>query len=201
MLGPYAWALCLGPILGPYSWALCLGPMLGPYAWALCLGPMLELYAWATSSRWLGQQLATRVGPRSASSTSRHSTSSRSVAPPENVSVTAPPGGLTSANSTARRLRILSFLAGSTFLHLQASTRSNRSAARQRRSSGLAAIAAGQSNRSSARTSRFSAGRQCTSATLTSASWRWAETTSRSSLSRATNLTGSMAGSLGRLFL
>ena len=46
------------------------------------------------------------------SSASRHSTSSRSTAPPEKVSVTTPAGASVSANSTASRLRTASLLGG-----------------------------------------------------------------------------------------
>jgi len=54
-----------------------------------------------------------------------------------------------------------------------------------------------QSKRARLITSRFSAGRQWTSATLTVASCRWVETTSRSSRSRAASLRSSMGSSLG----
>src|SRR6476660_8203072 len=146
-----------------------------------------------TSSRWTGRSAAGQDGPRSASSASRHSTSSRSMAPPENMRVTTPAGGSVSENSTASRLSTASLPAGFTWRHLQQLTRSKRSAERQRRSSGLVPSAASQSKRLSATTTRFSCGRQITSATLTRASCRWVDTTSRSSRSRATNFTWSMA--------
>ncbi len=57
-----------------------------------------------------------------------------------------------------------------------------------------------QSKRLSATTKRLSCGRHMTSATLTSASCRWVDTTSRSSRSRATNFTGSMTRSRRRYF-
>src|SRR5262249_7755760 len=110
--------------------------------------------------------------------------------------VTTPPGGSVSENSTASRLSTAAFPAGSTFRHLQQLTRSKRSADRQRLSSAFVPSAESQSKRLSATTTRFSFGRQMTSQTLTSASCRWVETTSRSSRSRATNFTGSMTRSL-----
>ncbi len=83
-----------------------------------------------------------RTGPRSASSASRHSTSSRSAPPPEKIKVTTPAGASVSSNSTARRLSTASLPAGSTLRHLQPLTRSKRSAERQRRSSGWSRSAA-----------------------------------------------------------
>ena len=58
-----------------------------------------------TSIAWAGQHSVTQAGPRSASSASRHSTSSRSAAPPENVRVTTPAGWSVSSNETASRFR------------------------------------------------------------------------------------------------
>src|SRR5262249_37699264 len=112
--------------------------------------------------------------------------------PPEKMRFTIPAGGSVSENSTASRLSTAPLPAGLTFRHLQHLTRSKRSAARQRLSSGFVPSAESQSKRSSAITRRFSCGRHMTSATLTSASCRWVDTTSRSSRSRATNFTGSM---------
>src|SRR5262249_60310663 len=80
-----------------------------------------------------GQAAVVQDGPRSASPASRHSTSSRNVAPPENVSITTPDGASVSENSTARRLRTASLCAGSICRHLHAMTRSKRRAARRLR--------------------------------------------------------------------
>ena len=62
-------------------------------------------------------------------------------APPEKISVTTPAGASVGSNSTARRLRTASLPSGLTCLHLQASTRSKRSAERRRRSCGVRCIA------------------------------------------------------------
>ena len=47
----------------------------------------------SSPSAWAGHAAVVQVGPRSASSASRHSTSRRSTAPPEKVSVTTPAQG------------------------------------------------------------------------------------------------------------
>src|SRR6185312_6387911 len=86
-----------------------------------------------SASRCIGQQAVVQAGPRSASSASRHSTSSRSAASPEKVRVTTPEGASVGENSTASRLSTASLPAGSTCRHLHDSTRSKRSAARRRR--------------------------------------------------------------------
>src|SRR6185295_13686624 len=145
------------------------------------------------TSAWAGQRPVVQVDPRSANSASRHSTSSRTVAPPENSSRMTPDGASVSLNSTARRLRTSSLCAGSTCRHLQLKTRSNRRAARRRRNSGLSPCAPSQSNRLRATTTRLSSGRHRMSETLTTASCRWVEATSRSSSSRTTNFSASMA--------
>src|SRR5260370_5220760 len=133
-----------------------------------------------------------QVGPRSASSASRHSTSSRKTPPAENRRFTTPAGVSVGSNSTASRFSTAALPAGLTCLHLQAETRSNRSAARQRRNSGLSPSAESQSKRSSPITSRFSCGRHNTSATFTVASCKWVEMIARSSSSRATNFSDCM---------
>src|SRR5262249_13123680 len=144
------------------------------------------------SSTWIGRTPAGQDGPRSASSASRHSTSSRNVPPPEKMRFTTPAGGSVSENSTASRLSTASLPAGVAFRHLPHLSRPKRRTPRHRLSSGFVPSAESQSKRLSAITRRFSCGRHMTSATLTSASWRWVDTTSRSSRSRATNFTGSM---------
>src|SRR5207248_3965116 len=116
--------------------------------------------------RWLGQAAVVHTGPRSASSTSRHSISSRSAASPENTRVTKPAGGSDSANSTASRLSTASGSSREMFRHLTASTRSNRKAVRRRRKLGAASIAASQSNRLRPSTTRRSADRQTISPIL-----------------------------------
>ncbi len=63
-------------------------------------------------SAWAGQAAVVQVGPRSASSASRHSTSSRSAPPPEKLRVTTPAGSSVCVNSTERRLRTASSPAG-----------------------------------------------------------------------------------------
>ena len=68
------------------------------------------------------------------------------LAPPEKVRVTTPAGASVSSNSTASRLSTASLPCGSTLRHLQAVTRSKRSAVRRRRSSGC--VACGRASRS-----------------------------------------------------
>ena len=82
--------------------------------------PILSVYAdfasapsaSASTSAWAGHDAAIQDGPRSASSASRHSTSSRTDAPPEKVSMTTPDGASVSENSTASRLRTASLRTG-----------------------------------------------------------------------------------------
>src|SRR5262249_1655186 len=81
------------------------------------------------SSTWIGRTAAGQDGPRSASSASRHSTSSRSVPPPEKMRFTIPAGGSVSENSTASRLSTASLPAGLTLRPLPHFTRSKRRAA------------------------------------------------------------------------
>src|SRR4029079_14661256 len=145
------------------------------------------------TSAWAGQRPVVQLEPRSATSASRPSTSSRIVAPPENSSRTTPDGASVSLNSTARRLRTSSLCERSICRHLQVKTRSNRRAARRRLNSGLSLCAPSQSKRLRATTRRFSCGRHRMSETLTTASCRWVEATSRSSSSRTTNFSWSMA--------
>ncbi len=128
-----------------------------------------------------------------ASSASRHSTSSRSAAPPENVNVITPPGGSFSANETASRLSVLSLAGGIDVAALHARTRSKRSAERQRRNAGASPFAASPVEAIERRPpAAFRPGASGCLPTFTTASWRCAETTPMSSPSRATSLRRSM---------
>src|SRR5262249_37566091 len=82
--------------------------------------------------------------------------------PPEKNSDTTPAGASLPSNSTASRLSTVSFPAGFTCLHLQATTRSKRSAERQRRTSGSCGqTAAGQAKRPPAQPRRSPPDRRC----------------------------------------
>src|SRR6202043_2357880 len=74
--------------------------------------------------RCAGQMEVGHIGPRSTNSTSRHSTSRRKAAPPENISVTVPDGHSLSSKVTASRLSTASGLLRSTLRHLTPMTRS-----------------------------------------------------------------------------
>src|SRR5664279_1517242 len=152
-----------------------------------CRQPRLAFGVPGSSIACAGQTAVLQDCPRSASSASRHSTSSRSAPPPEKISVTTPAGPSVSANSTASRLSTLSALAGFISRALHDNTRSKRKAERRRRNSGFWACALSQSKRLSATTRRLSRGRHSTSDTLTTASCKWVETISKSSSSRTTN--------------
>src|ERR1700730_7105886 len=169
-----------------------MGPRAATAPWRQGRNPAQAVLASSAWLGWVGQHVVVHTGPRSTSSHSRHSTSRRNAAPPEKISVTTPAGGAVSSNSTASRLSIACLSQQSTLRHLKELTRSKRSAVRRRWYRGELASAPSQSNRARPPTSRFSAGRQCTSPTLTTASCRWVETTSRSSLSRATSLRSSI---------
>ena len=146
----------------------------------------------SVASRCTGRSAAGQDGPRSAISASRHSTSSLSARPAGEDQGHDPGGRVGFGEFDRQQVEHRILAGGIDWRHLQ------QSPARNAAPSGSAGVRAwfprprASRSGSAPTTSRFSCGRQMTSATLTRASCRCAETTSRSSWSRATNFTGSM---------
>ena len=148
----------------------------------------------ARGARWRDRWSPRSSVPRSVSSHSRHSTSSRSAPPWLNSRMALPPGASPGWNSIPTSSSIASGASRSMLRDLQASTRSKRNAAIERRGAVPPDSVCSQSSRFIPTTSRFSSCRQTMSDACTRASCTWAEITARSSASSAINLSCSGAG-------